>query len=154
MMSLFGITEQGFAKIKIGVKPEIWAYGLRNPYMFHFDKQVRRSLHRRRRPEPLGGDQLAAGLSQGRRELRLEAQHGLELPSVTGADRQLPDRRRASGRRVSTPGAVSGGGEVEGRLGLLGARPRRRELRRHDKAYLVGDWCSGRLWGVGWDGRQ
>ncbi len=37
-MSLFGITEQGFAKIKIGVKPEIWAYGLRNPYMFHFDK--------------------------------------------------------------------------------------------------------------------
>ena len=39
LMSLFGITEQGFAKIKIGSKPEIWAYGLRNPYMFHFDKK-------------------------------------------------------------------------------------------------------------------
>ena len=37
MMSLFGVTEEGFSKIKIGAKPEIWAYGLRNPYMFHFD---------------------------------------------------------------------------------------------------------------------
>ena len=39
MMSLFGITEQGFSTIKIGSRPEIWAYGLRNPYMFHFDKK-------------------------------------------------------------------------------------------------------------------
>ena len=37
MMSLFGVTEEGFSKIKIAVKPEIWASGLRNPYMFHFD---------------------------------------------------------------------------------------------------------------------
>ena len=37
MMSLFGVTEEGFSKIKIGARPEIWAYGLRNPYMFHFD---------------------------------------------------------------------------------------------------------------------
>ena len=36
MMSLFGITEQGFSKIKIGARPEIWAYGLRNPYMLCF----------------------------------------------------------------------------------------------------------------------
>jgi glucose/arabinose dehydrogenase len=35
--SLFGINEQGFALNKIGSRPEIWAYGLRNPYMFHFD---------------------------------------------------------------------------------------------------------------------
>ena len=39
LMSLFGITEQGFSQIKIGSRPEIWAYGLRNPYMFHFDKK-------------------------------------------------------------------------------------------------------------------
>jgi glucose/arabinose dehydrogenase len=37
LMSLFGINEQGFAQNKIGSQPEIWAYGLRNPYMFHFD---------------------------------------------------------------------------------------------------------------------
>ena len=39
MMTLFGITEKGFSKIKIGGRPEIWAYGLRNPYSFHFNKK-------------------------------------------------------------------------------------------------------------------
>ena len=39
LMSLFGITEQGFTVNKIGSRPEIWAYGLRNPYMFHFDQK-------------------------------------------------------------------------------------------------------------------
>ena len=23
-----------------------------------------------------------------------------------------------------------------------------------DGNYLVGDWCSGRLWGIGWDGKK
>jgi glucose/arabinose dehydrogenase len=40
MMVLFGITEEGFSKIRIGSKPEIWAYGLRNPYSFHFNKKT------------------------------------------------------------------------------------------------------------------
>ena len=39
MMSLFGITEEGFSKIHMGARPEIWAYGLRNPYSFGFDKK-------------------------------------------------------------------------------------------------------------------
>ena len=101
MMSLFGITEEGFSKIKIGARPEIWAYGLRNPYMFHFDLEVGRSVHCRCRPKPLGGDQLSAALIQGRRELRLEAQHGHQMPSDDRAERQVPDRRCVAGRRVS-----------------------------------------------------
>lgn len=40
LMSLFGITETGFTVNKIGSRPEIWAYGLRNPYMFHFDQKT------------------------------------------------------------------------------------------------------------------
>ena len=45
-----------------------------------------------------------------------------------------------------------GAAEARRRLGLLGAGPRRRQLRRHGQGvYLVGDWCSGRLFGVGWD---
>lgn len=39
LMSLFGITEQGFTANKIGSRPEIWTYGLRNPYMFYFDQK-------------------------------------------------------------------------------------------------------------------
>jgi glucose/arabinose dehydrogenase len=37
MMSLFGITEEGFSKLAMGARPEIWAWGLRNPYSFEFD---------------------------------------------------------------------------------------------------------------------
>ena len=41
LMQLFGISEADFAKIKMGgVKPEIWAYGLRNPYEFSFDMRT------------------------------------------------------------------------------------------------------------------
>jgi glucose/arabinose dehydrogenase len=39
-MVLFGITEEGFAQIKTRSKPEIWAYGVRNPYEFAFDPQT------------------------------------------------------------------------------------------------------------------
>jgi glucose/arabinose dehydrogenase len=40
LMSLFGITEQGFTANQIGSRPETWAYGLRNPYSFHFDPKT------------------------------------------------------------------------------------------------------------------
>ena len=39
MMALFGITEQGFSKLAMGARPEIWAWGLRNPYSFEFDRK-------------------------------------------------------------------------------------------------------------------
>ena len=81
MMSLFGITEEGFSKIHMGARPEIWAYGLRNPYAIRFDKKNGSHVHRRRRAEPSRGDRLAAGRRQGRRELRLEVQHGHQVPS-------------------------------------------------------------------------
>ena len=131
LMSLFGITEQGFAKIKIGV--EARDLGLRPAQSVHVPlrQDIRRPLHRRCRAEPLGGDQLAAGRVQGRRELRLEAEPGLPLPSGDRAAGQVPDRRRAAGRRVSARGAVARRAEAQGRLRLLGAGARRRELRRH-----------------------
>jgi glucose/arabinose dehydrogenase len=38
-----------------GGRPEIWAYGLRNPWRFSFDKKNRQPLYSRCRPGPLGG---------------------------------------------------------------------------------------------------
>ncbi|MBK8039534.1 MAG: PQQ-dependent sugar dehydrogenase [Verrucomicrobiaceae bacterium] len=39
-MTLFGVTELAFSKIHPKAKPEIWAYGLRNPWTFSFDSQT------------------------------------------------------------------------------------------------------------------
>ena len=36
-MKLFGVTEEAFNKIHPNAKPEIWSYGLRNPWSFQFD---------------------------------------------------------------------------------------------------------------------
>ena len=73
MMSLFGVTEEGFSKIKIG--GEAGNLGLRAAQSVHVPlrSEVGRPVHRRCRAEPLGGDQLAAARLEGRRELRLEA---------------------------------------------------------------------------------
>ena len=130
LMSLFGITEQGFAQIKIGVKPEIWAYGLRNPYMFHFDKT--------------SGDLFIADVGQNHwEEINWQPaaskggeNYGWKLnqashchPATAPPD-EVPDRRRPAGRRVSARGAVARRAEAQGRLRLLGAGAWRRELRR------------------------
>jgi glucose/arabinose dehydrogenase len=39
-MTLFGVSELQFSKIHPRGKPEIWAYGLRNPWTFSFDKKT------------------------------------------------------------------------------------------------------------------
>ncbi|MGR3529008.1 MAG: PQQ-dependent sugar dehydrogenase, partial [Sulfitobacter sp.] len=40
LMQLFGITEEQFSKIKTRSLPEIWSYGVRNPYEFAFDPKT------------------------------------------------------------------------------------------------------------------
>lgn len=39
-MTLFGVSELQFSKIQPRAKPEIWAYGLRNPWTFSFDRKT------------------------------------------------------------------------------------------------------------------
>jgi glucose/arabinose dehydrogenase len=40
LMSLFGVTKEQFSKIRMISLPEIWAYGVRNPWQIHFDKKT------------------------------------------------------------------------------------------------------------------
>jgi glucose/arabinose dehydrogenase len=39
-MTLFGVSEEAFAKVHPKAKPEIWAYGIRNPWSFSFDSKT------------------------------------------------------------------------------------------------------------------
>jgi glucose/arabinose dehydrogenase len=151
MMSLFGISEEGFSKIKIGSKPEIWAYGLRNPYMFHFDSK--------------SGDLFIADVGQNHleeidwqpRSSKGGENYGWNLnmgthchPSLGANDKcpivgvlpiaEYPHQQPFPG----APKLVDGWGCSAIGLGVA-------NYAGMEKTYLVGDWCSGRVWGVAWD---
>jgi glucose/arabinose dehydrogenase len=119
-----------------GARPEIWAFGLRNPWRFSFDRET--------------GDLWIGDVGQGSFE---------EIDHVAGDEAGVnfgwnvmegPDCfEPASGcdeSGLTMPVAVYGHGEgcsVTGGFVYRGSR--RPELRR---AYLYADYCSGRLWGL------
>jgi glucose/arabinose dehydrogenase len=39
-MTLFGVSEEAFSKVHPKAKPEIWSYGIRNPWTFSFDRKT------------------------------------------------------------------------------------------------------------------
>ena len=59
--------------------PEIWACGPAQPLALQLRPPDRRPVHRRRRPEPVGGGQLPARREPRRRELRLAPDGGHPL---------------------------------------------------------------------------
>jgi len=151
MMSLFGITEKGFDQIKIGARPEIWAYGLRNPYMFHFDKvsgdlfiaDVGQNHWEEINWQPAsskGGENYGWRLNQASKCHPHEGP-GEKCPIVGVLPvAEYPHEEPYPGAEKLKDGwgCSAQGLGVANYAGL-------------NKAYLVGDWCSGRLWGVQWD---
>jgi glucose/arabinose dehydrogenase len=150
LMSLFGVTEETFSKIRMISRPEIWAYGVRNPWQIQFDKKT--------------GDLFIADVGQNQWEnvffqpkaskggenygWKLNA--GAHCFPITGPDTTcpqvgvLPIANYAHGTEYpGGPAVKTGGCSVIGMgVAYYGGL---------DGAYLFGDWCSGRLWGVGWD---
>ena len=155
LMFLFGVTEEQFSHIKIGAKPEIWAYGVRNPYQFHFDKKT--------------GDLFIADVGQNHWENVFWQPHGSKggenygwainagahcFPT-TGANTTCPQvgvlpiaNYPHETRYPGAPKETSGFGCAVIGLGVA-------HYAGLDGAYLAGDWCTGRLWahGLG-QGRQ
>ena len=153
LMSLFGITEEQFAKIRTKSKPEIWAYGVRNPYEFSFDLKT--------------GNLFIADVGQNHWEEILfqpansKGGENYGWPDMTGKychpmtgdpektpcspvgvmpAAQYPHQTAYPGGKELSTGwgcSVQGLG-VANYGGMTGV-------------YLAGDWCSGRVWGVGWD---
>jgi glucose/arabinose dehydrogenase len=154
LMSLFGITEEQFAEIKIRSEPEIWSYGLRNPYEFSFDPQtgnlfiadVGQNHWEEIIFEPAG----AGGRNYGWPHMAAAFCHPMtgdpaeqECP-VVGV---LPVSMYPHG--TAWPGAPEtneGGCSVQG-FGVA-------NYGGMEGVYLTGDWCSGRVFGTAHDGER
>jgi len=151
MMALFGITEEGFSHIKMGGRPEIWAYGLRNPWQFAFD--------------PKRGDLWIGDVGQNHWEeidWQPHSSKGGENygwkhnqashchPSIGPNDKcpivgvlpvaEYPHQEPYPG----APKLRDGWGCSVTGLGIA-------NYAGMDGVFVAGDWCSGRVWGVGWD---
>lgn len=154
LMQLFGISEVDFAKIRTRVRPEIWAYGSRNPYEFSFD--------------PKSGDLFIADVGQnhweeihyqpaeskGGENYGWNRMQGSWCHPMSGPNDKCPQVGvQPAGEyphEVPYPGAAplkdGWGCSIEG-LGVA-------NYGGMNGVYLVGDWCSGRVFGLGWDGRK
>ena len=155
LMQLFGVTEADFGKIRTNVRREIWAYGVRNPYQFSFDKRT--------------GDLYIADVGQNHWEEidyqpaaskggenygwnKMEASY---CHPMTGApDPNCPvvgvlpaaEYPHENAYPGAPPQPAGSGCSVEG-LGVANYGGMR-------SVYFSGDWCTGRLFGLAWDGSK
>jgi glucose/arabinose dehydrogenase len=139
LMVLFGISEEEFAEIRTRAKPEIWAYGVRNPYTFHFDRET--------------GDLFIADVGQNHWE-------EIDYQPADSAGGEYYGWPELMGTRCHP---LLGPPEEQDcpMVGVLPAAEYPHEIpypvARYggmDGVYLAGDWCSGRVFGLGWDGER
>jgi glucose/arabinose dehydrogenase len=137
-MVLFGVTEEAFAKIHPNARPEIWAYGIRNPWKMHFDKKT--------------GDLYIADVGQNHWEeinFQPASSKGGEnygWKFMCGTHPFPLSRKNAAQVGVLPIGEYTHAGEgicVTG-LGVY----RGSKYPSLDGTYFVGDWGSGKIWGM------
>jgi glucose/arabinose dehydrogenase len=150
-MVLFGITEEGFAQIRPNAKPEIWHYGVRNPYKIAFD--------------PESGDLWISDVGQNHWEIinwqpagqgginfGWPTRNGAQCHPILGPDQECPILGTLPAAEYPHEQAYPGAeAQNEGTgcsvMGLGVAR-----YGGMEGVFLTGDWCSGRVFGTGWDG--
>ncbi len=142
LMVLFGVSELAFSRIKQKAKPEIWAYGIRNPWTFSFDRKtgdlyiadIGQNHWEEINLQPAsskGGEHYGWNLMCGAHPFPLEKEQAGEKTPVVGV---LPI---AEYNHATDGICVIGMGVYRG-----AAYP---EL---DGVYFTGDWGTGRLWGI------
>jgi glucose/arabinose dehydrogenase len=155
LMSLFGLTEEDFSKIRTKAKPEIWAYGVRNPYEFAFDKvtgdlfiadvgqnhweEILYQPASSRGGENYGWPDMEASFCHPM--LGDPAQATCSVVGVLPAAQYPHGTAYPGGPEIDTGGCSVQGFGVANYEGMSGV-------------YLAGDWCTGRVFGLGWDGSR
>ena len=154
LMQLFGISETDFAKIKTRVRPEIWQYGLRNPYEFSFDAKTGALFIADVGQNHWEEIDWSPAASAGGENFGWNKMQGSKCHPMSGADDKCPVVGALPiaeyPHEVPYPGAAplkeGHGCSVQG-LGVA-------NYGGMNGVYLVGDWCTGRMFGVGWDGQK
>lgn len=137
LVQLFDIPEETFAQIHSQARPEIWAYGLRNPWRFHFDGET--------------GDLYLPDVGQNHWEeinfQPADSQGGENY----GWDLLMATHCFPAESADCAPVGVLPVAEYSHDLGCsvsgLGVY-RAGEIENLDGVYLVGDYCSGLIWGL------
>ncbi len=143
LVQLFGIPEEEFANMHVEARPEIWAYGLRNPWKFSFDRET--------------GDLYMPDVGQ----------HWWEEINFQPADSQggenygwdflmgshcFPVEQEACDSVGVLPVAEYGHAE-HGGCAIVGMGIYRGDqYPQMNGIYFSGDYCSGKIWGLMQDG--
>ncbi|HYE98397.1 MAG TPA: PQQ-dependent sugar dehydrogenase [Planctomycetota bacterium] len=142
LMTLFGVSELEFSRIKQRAKAEIWAYGLRNPWTFSFDRKT--------------GDLWIADIGQNHWE-----EVNLQPASSKGGENYgwnwmcgthpFPLEKEQQGEKTPLVGVlpVAEYSHAEGNNCVINfGIYRGAEFPGLDGVYFCGDWGSGRVWAV------
>ena len=119
----------------VGAKPEIWAFGLRNPWRFSFDRQTRQLYC---------GD---VGQNKWEEINIIEKGKNYGWSAREGAHDFLPER--AAGQ-LTEP--IKDYGRDLGVSVTGGYVYRGRDIPSLQGVYVYADYQSGRIWGLKWDG--
>ncbi len=154
LMQLFGMTELDFSRIKTRSRPEIWAYGLRNPYEFSFDRTTGNLFIADVGQNHWEEIDFQLASSRGGDNYGWNKMQGTWCHPMTGPDDKCPQvgvlPAAEYPHETPYPGAQplqdGHGCSVQG-LGVA-------NYGGMSGVYLVGDWCSGRVFGLGWGGAR
>lgn len=138
-MTLFGVSELEFSKIHPRARPEIWAYGLRNPWTFSFD--------------PKTHDLYIADVGQNHWEeinfQPADSKGGENYGwSFMGGSHPFPIELEKGAPRVGIL-PVAEYSHVDQGICVVGVGVYRgKEYPALDGVYVVADWGSGKVWGL------
>jgi glucose/arabinose dehydrogenase len=154
-MTLFGVSEEQFSKIHPRAKPEIWAYGIRNPWTFSFDRKT--------------GDLYIADIGQNHWEevnfqpaaskggenygwKAMGGSHPFPIILKKGADGKMVEEDPANAPRVGVL-PVAEYSHVNQGICVIGLGVYRgKDYPELDGTYFVADWGTGKVWGLKRDG--